>query len=138
MRTSVACDGQVSDNPKHKQAVANDRFAQSNTTARPASKATELRTPPLPTTDYDMALRAALATKSRALRPRSRLQHLNRPHDGRQDGHVTGLMSTPPRHFSPSQGIRRNRTAFAIWVPTSAALPILPSMNRNKGPVRTM
>ena len=47
--------------------------------------------------------------------------------------HVTGLMSTPPRQFSPTQGIRRNRTAFANWVPTSAALPMLPLMKSING-----
>ena len=58
------------------------------------------------------------------------------PGDSRS--HVTGLMSTPRRQFSPSQGIRRNRTAFANWVPTSAALPRLPLMKSINGPVRMM
>ena len=50
----------------------------------------------------------------------------------RMQGHVTGVTSTPPRQFSPTQGIRRNSAAFANWVPTSAALPMLPLMLTDK------
>jgi hypothetical protein len=50
----------------HKPTVANDRFAAvQHDCARPASEAIGLRTPPPLTIDYDMALRAALAAKSR-------------------------------------------------------------------------
>ena len=58
------------------------------------------------------------------------------PGDSRS--HVTGLMSTPRCQFSPTQGIRRNRTAFVHWLPTSAALPRLPLMKSINGPVRMM
>jgi hypothetical protein len=52
----------------HKPTVANDRFATvQHDCARPASEAIGLRTPPPPPTiDYDMALRSAVAAKSRA------------------------------------------------------------------------
>jgi len=51
----------------HTPTVAIDRFATvQHDCARPASEAIGLRTLPPPTIDYDMALRAALAAKSRA------------------------------------------------------------------------
>ena len=51
--------------------------------------------------------------------------------------HVTGLMSTPPRQFSPSQGIRRNRTAFANWVRPAPRYHVVVDEEIN-GPVRMM